>query len=297
MLGWLCARTSRCFIRQPCSTTGPACASLFAAWASYEAALLWGSVLEIQHVPPVPADVLDALPPGIPPIRVVPCVDMGCARCREGRGGYQFPFLGTFSRRSVLVAPGTSPSDAWEQHHANASGTEVNGPPSRSRPTDRPVQHARHQRHPRGVTPNQLWRLWRAWHQGERLRKEPGWFTPVPSREAGVPLRCRVFIVHCGCCSAVSRRAWKFYPLLVLGVAALLPCAAADVTALFAGDCLAGCTCCASVVAGQLFVARAVASGSFSLLPGRYCGAAASGRQPQPLPLAIYMVLGLGCGR
>ena len=119
MLGWLCARTSRCFIRQPCSTTGPACASLFAAWASYEAALLWGSVLEIQHVPPVPADVLDALPPGIPPIRVVPCVDMGCARCREGRGGYQFPFLGTFSRRSVLVAPGTSPSDAWEQHHAN----------------------------------------------------------------------------------------------------------------------------------------------------------------------------------
>ena len=100
-----------------------------------------------------------------PPIRVVPCVDMGCARCREGRGGYQFPFLGTFSRRSVLVAPGTSPSDAWEQYHANAatlSGIEVLGLFSRLWPTDflpshadRLVQHVRHQRHPRGVTPNQ----------------------------------------------------------------------------------------------------------------------------------------------
>ena len=34
------------------------------------------------------------------------------------------------------------------------------------------------------------------------------------------------------------------------------------------------------------------------LMPGRYCGATASGRQLQPLPLAIYMSRrGLGCGR
>ena len=29
---------------------------LVAAGASYEAALLWGSALEVQHVPPIPAD-------------------------------------------------------------------------------------------------------------------------------------------------------------------------------------------------------------------------------------------------
>ena len=165
---------------------------LVAAGASYEAALLWGSALEIQHVLPIPADVLDALPPGVPPIRVVPCVDLGCIRCREGRGRYQFPFIAP-----VLVAPGTSPSDAREQYHGDAttlSGIQVLGLSSRLWPTDilpdhanRLVQHVRHQQH--------------AWLYG--------------------------------CCSVPLRRAWRSCPHFVPRVVARRPCAAAGVTAPF----------------------------------------------------------------
>ena len=70
----LCTGTSRCFTPQPSRLR-----ELVAAGAFYEAALLWGSVLEIQHVPLPFADVLDVLPPGVPPIRAVPCVDQGAS--------------------------------------------------------------------------------------------------------------------------------------------------------------------------------------------------------------------------
>ena len=61
------------------------------------------------HSPP--ADVLDILPPGVPPIRVVPLRGprMSSVAGRIGEDT-NFRSLCIFSRRSVVVAPGTSPS-------------------------------------------------------------------------------------------------------------------------------------------------------------------------------------------
>ena len=50
-------------------------------------------------------------------MRTVPCTELGCSRCREGRGGFQFPFVGTFAKRSIIVAAGATPAQAWHSYH------------------------------------------------------------------------------------------------------------------------------------------------------------------------------------
>ena len=42
-------------------------------------------------------------PEDFPPCRVIPCADTDCQRCRERRGGFQFPFVGTLTRVEVAV--------------------------------------------------------------------------------------------------------------------------------------------------------------------------------------------------
>ena len=41
-------------------------------------------------------------------------MDATCARCAEQRGGFQFPWLGDWTRRRVLVAHAITPFEAWE---------------------------------------------------------------------------------------------------------------------------------------------------------------------------------------
>ncbi|CAE7745577.1 clpC [Symbiodinium sp. CCMP2592] len=168
---------------------------LVEAGQSYEAALLWGSVLEVQHYPPPPRGLLEGLPPGVPPIRTVPCVEVGCARCREGRGGFRFPFVGTYARRSIVVSAATSPARAWEGYHQGGderlSFANVFEMGSGLWPTDmlpdhanRLVQPVGEEAHPRGATPGQLWLLWRDWQQGELIWREPAYY-PIPTWAEG----------------------------------------------------------------------------------------------------------------
>ena len=152
---------------------------LVAAGSSYEAALLWARLprSSMLHHP---------LQMYLTSCRQVSLRSVSCLAWTEdvsvaGRsGGYQFPLIGIFSRRSVVVAPGTSPSAAWEHYHGHAatlSGMQVLGLASGLWPTDllpdhanRVVQHVRRRRrHARGVTPEQLWKLWRSGHQGQRV--------------------------------------------------------------------------------------------------------------------------------
>ena len=93
---------------------------LVAAGEHHEAALLWGSVLEIQHYPPPPPGLIEGLPPpGVLAVRTMPCSEVGCQPCLQDRGGFRFAFVGTYARRSVVVAAGVSPAQAWDDFHSH----------------------------------------------------------------------------------------------------------------------------------------------------------------------------------
>eukprot|EP00434_Breviolum_minutum_P003606 symbB.v1.2.003175.t1/scaffold173.1/size339812/18 len=74
---------------------------------------LWASVVEFQHMPPTTA--LDATATGMPPLRQAACVNQPCARCEEKRGGFQFPWIGPWTSKGVLVVPGATVEGAWRR--------------------------------------------------------------------------------------------------------------------------------------------------------------------------------------
>eukprot|EP00434_Breviolum_minutum_P039089 symbB.v1.2.034695.t1/scaffold4526.1/size39880/1 len=76
-----------------------------------DAAELWDSVAEVVHMP-VPESPLREFA-SLPPMRRIPCCVEDCTRCRDQRGRFRFPWLGVWSRGSLVVQPGMSPSDAW----------------------------------------------------------------------------------------------------------------------------------------------------------------------------------------
>ena len=87
--------------------------ALMAAGQTVAAWRIFASVVEIRHAPAGP--VLSSTIPGLPPFRRVPCVAADCARCREGRGGFQFPFVGLWTRRGVFPPPDANGAEAWER--------------------------------------------------------------------------------------------------------------------------------------------------------------------------------------
>ena len=56
---------------------------------------------------------------GLPPLEECLCTLSPCPRCEQGRGGFRFPWLGIWTRRSVLAQPGASPAEVWSGYHAN----------------------------------------------------------------------------------------------------------------------------------------------------------------------------------
>ena len=141
---------------------------LVAAGENYEAALLWGSALELQHLP---------------------CVEVGCQRCREGRGGFRFAFIGTYAGALWSLPPVLLRRHFIAMTYCEA--TDVLDLASGIWPTDilpdhtnRLLRHVETQRHPWGSTPEQLWVVWRDWQQGPRVWREPG-YEAVPSWAEG----------------------------------------------------------------------------------------------------------------
>ena len=74
---------------------------------------LWGSVVEIVHKPFPMAPLVQ--PPGLPLLRQMPCTLEGCQRCRDGRGGFNFPWIGTWTRRACIAEGESNPASAWER--------------------------------------------------------------------------------------------------------------------------------------------------------------------------------------
>ena len=74
---------------------------------------LWLSAVEILHKPWFLAPT--AKPSGLPPLRFAPCMAVPCTRCDQGRGGFQFPWLGSWTRRACMPVPGSEPDAAWQR--------------------------------------------------------------------------------------------------------------------------------------------------------------------------------------
>ena len=74
---------------------------------------LWLSAVEILHKPWFLASTTK--PNGLPPLRVAPCMAEPCPRCDQSRGGFQFPWLGSWTRRACMPVPGSEPDAAWQR--------------------------------------------------------------------------------------------------------------------------------------------------------------------------------------
>ena len=62
---------------------------------------LWESVVVFIHEPHIPD--AEFVVDGLPPLEECPCTISPCPRCEQGRGGFRFPWLGIWTRRSVLA--------------------------------------------------------------------------------------------------------------------------------------------------------------------------------------------------
>ena len=89
-------------------------ASLRAAGKHEEVARLCRSVVEIQHLPITVG--LERTQPGMQPVAQAVCCQDPCQRCSENRGGFRFPWVGTWTRRGTIVVPGSSAAEAWDRH-------------------------------------------------------------------------------------------------------------------------------------------------------------------------------------
>ena len=147
---------------------------------------------QLQNFPPR-FDRIPELPGVLPPVRVAACVAANCARCEAGRGGFQFPWIGTFTRRDVLVEAGVP---AWARVSACTAYLCVRPPPAlrstmwrRATSTDWwPLWRTSKSGATRGwLQPMifDLWRVWRTWQRGERRWREPA-KEPVAGREAAI---------------------------------------------------------------------------------------------------------------
>jgi hypothetical protein len=87
-----------------------------------EARTLWDSVFEVVHMGVDPSTpVLQS--PDMPPIRRMPCCKTPCARCENRRGGFQFPFIGTWTHRAVFAQEALSVASNWDRYHAHPHET------------------------------------------------------------------------------------------------------------------------------------------------------------------------------
>ena len=162
-----------------------------------EVLLHWCHAVEIQHFPPH-FDRIPELPGVLPPVRVAACVAANCARCEAGRGGFQFPWIGTFTRRDVLVESGIPPQVAWarvsactaylsaEKVRQASSGLTVDDvAPSHVNRLVAALADQQERGNSRLATADDLWKVWRTWQRGERRWREPA-YEPVAGRETAI---------------------------------------------------------------------------------------------------------------
>eukprot|EP00438_Fugacium_kawagutii_P008810 Skav212803 [mRNA] locus=scaffold1633:188919:189716:- [translate_table: standard] len=161
---------------------------------------LWKSVFEVVHLGSPSSGVLQH--PDMPPLARVPCTTLPCQRCELRRGGFQFPWIGCWNRRAVLVQAEAPPAQAWERFHlrpekldlllVNAYAAHVGK--EAILPVHVAKLLARLGEDYDGYPLASVWSLIREWQLGQRLWREP-WkvgtvaITCPPALRAGSLLR------------------------------------------------------------------------------------------------------------
>ena len=156
---------------------------------------MWGAVWEVCHLP-VPDEVLThlSLNGRQVPLRRFVCVAPECRRCNQGVGGFQFPFLGPWSRELVCPDLGLSGYEArralatcrtvmsQEQRVQRSSGVLVTDliPPPIWRVVFAAELNSLRDR--AGARIHEVLAACRCWQQGELLWKDP--LVDVPEAEA-----------------------------------------------------------------------------------------------------------------
>ena len=176
----------------------------------------------------------------LPPVRVAACVAANCARCEAGRGGFQFPWIGTFIRRDVLVEAGIPPQVAWarvsacsacfsaEEVRQASSGLTVDDvAPSHINRLVAVLAEQQERGNPRLATADDLWQVWRTWQRGERRWREPA-YEPVaairdPVARAGRTLWFWLGSIEAGLENLYSPCATCGFPTVLLSVPYMPP--------------------------------------------------------------------------
>eukprot|EP00438_Fugacium_kawagutii_P021873 Skav233042 [mRNA] locus=scaffold909:1189508:1199209:- [translate_table: standard] len=98
-------------------------AALVQAGKLREAFRCWVSVVEIIHAPWVSPSLgeFDELPP----LRRAACGEFPCDRCATRRGGFKFPWIGTWTSRGVFVPHGANPMEAWAHFQRNTAKLDL----------------------------------------------------------------------------------------------------------------------------------------------------------------------------
>jgi hypothetical protein len=146
---------------------------------------LWNSVFEIVHLPAPPPDVIGV--PGLPPLHRAVCTNIPCQRCDSKLGGFQFPWLGTWCHRGVIVPSNYDQQQAWAHYYASMAADAFMDllllEPLRSPisfgdilpvPLQRLVVLAQlNESNEEEFTEAELLSAWRDWQQGDRVWRDP----------------------------------------------------------------------------------------------------------------------------
>ena len=148
---------------------------------------IWSRVAEITHLPaPSPSITdFDFLGSKVPVRRIV-CTQAGCDRCGRARGGYQFPFLGPWSKSAAIVEePELGPAvafAAYDRCHEvlaedrmwdASSGLELQDMLTATFGRvlyQAEINDLHGAAHP---SVDDVFRAWRTWQQGQRAWRDP----------------------------------------------------------------------------------------------------------------------------
>ena len=171
--------------------------SLLHAGRAAEARTLWESVVGVIHNGTKPnVEVLGI--PELPGVCRVPCMESPCMRCDTRGGGFQFPFVGIWTRTAVLARAGDTAQSVWERYHAGEDTFEllalqrVASGVTRAQLLPRHVNGAlaRLALCCDGITMQELFELWRAWQHGSWTACGGVVWINDEYRRAGAALRC-----------------------------------------------------------------------------------------------------------
>ena len=117
----------------------------------------------------------------MPPLRRIPCTEVPCSRCERRLGGLRFPWVGTWTRRAVVVQTGATPQSAWDAYHANPATFDLLGLQMVRSPLDREAISPAHVdrlftrlAYDRdGIPWSHAVAVFRIWQAGRRAWREP----------------------------------------------------------------------------------------------------------------------------